>query len=331
MNRWDMGTAYSGRVPGAMTVTKVRPAIHFHQHSCSLEEAVMCRAVWLTIPVVAMSLTPGRGADPDVLDKAPSKFAKSGDHKVHYKSLGDGPTAVVFVHGWCCDHTVWRDQAAALNGKVRMLFIDLPGYGHSDKPKMDYTMDVFATGVDAVLRDAGVNKAVLAGHSMGTAVVRQVYRRSPDKVKALVFVDGALRPFSKDPAEIEKFASNFKEETFKDFAPQFLGRMLGTAPQAVRDRVETMVKNTSPQVAVSSMRGMLDQKLWTDDPVRAPALALMAKSPFWTDDYKAYVKKLVPNLDYQEFDGVGHFLFMEKPAEFNAALTEFLKKQGVTR
>jgi pimeloyl-ACP methyl ester carboxylesterase len=79
------------------------------------------------------------------------------------------------------------------------------------------------------------------------------------------------------------------------------------------------------------MRGMMDEKLWTDYPVKVPAQALMAKGRFWTDEYKAYAKKLVPALDYREFDGVGHFLFMEKPAEVNAALVEFLRKQGVVR
>jgi pimeloyl-ACP methyl ester carboxylesterase len=39
----------------------------------------------------------------------------------------------------------------------------------------------------------------------------------------------------------------------------------------------------------------------------------------------------VPDLDYREFDGVGHFLFLDKPKEFNAALAEFLKKQGVMK
>src|SRR5258708_1722398 len=100
-------------------------------------------AFWMVLPVVALSLNLARGEEPaDVLDKAPSKFAKSGDLKVHYKSLGEGKTAVVFIHGWCCDLTVWREQAASFNGKTRMLFVDLPGYGKSDKPKMDYTIEL---------------------------------------------------------------------------------------------------------------------------------------------------------------------------------------------
>src|SRR5262249_25270170 len=203
-------------------------------------------------------------------------------------------------------------QAAALDGKVRMVFIDLPGYGKSDKPRIDYTMDVFAKGIDAVLKDAGVEHAVLVGHSMGTPVVRHYYRLFPARTKALVFVDGALRPFTKDPAEAEKFLSRYKEETFKDTAPKALaGMMAKTTPAAVREHIERLVTNTSPHVAISSMRSMVDPKLWKEDPVKVPAQALMAKSRFWTDDYKEYLKKLVPDLDYREFDGVGHFLFME--------------------
>src|SRR5947209_1200604 len=133
----------------------------------------MRRSRWFVLPVLALSVSWARGEAPaNVLDKAPSRFARSGDLKVHYKSLGEGDTAVVFVHGWCCDHSVWRDQAAALDGKARLLFLDLPGYGKSDKPKADYTIDFFARAIDAVLQDAGVDRAVLVGHSMGTPVVR---------------------------------------------------------------------------------------------------------------------------------------------------------------
>jgi pimeloyl-ACP methyl ester carboxylesterase len=293
----------------------------------------MRHALWLALPVLAVSLSLSRGGGPDnVLDKAPSKFARSGDLKVHYKSLGDGKTAVVFIHGWCCDLSVWRDQATAFDGKVRMLFVDLPGYGKSDQPKVDYTMDVFARGIEAVLQDAGVEQAALAGHSMGTAVARQYYRLFPKKTRALIFVDGALRPFSKDPADTDKFMSMFKEETFKEMAPKFLAGMLPpNAPAAVKERVTELVTSANPRVAISSMRGMFDQKLWKDDPVNVPAQALMAKSPFWTKEYKEYARKLVPDLDYREFDGVGHFLFMEQPKQVNEALAEFLKKQGLVK
>jgi pimeloyl-ACP methyl ester carboxylesterase len=291
----------------------------------------MLRAAYRAVPFLAIALvTSLHAADP--LDKAPSHFAKSGDLKVHYKSIGDGKTAVVFIHGWCCDHSVWRDQAVAFDGKCRTLFVDLPGYGKSDKPKGDCTIELFAKGVIAVLQDAGIDKAVLVGHSMGTPVVRQVYRIAPEKVKSLVFVDGPLRMFTRDPAQTARFLDMFKEETFRETAPKvIIGMLPPQAPADVRDRLVKLAAAADPRAAISSMRGMFDDKYWKDDPVTVPAQALMAKSPNWTDDYKAYAKKLVPALDYREFDGVGHFLFMEKPQPVNEALAQFLTKLGVMK
>jgi pimeloyl-ACP methyl ester carboxylesterase len=288
-------------------------------------------SLWLVLPVLALSVNLAHGEAPaDVLDKAASKFAKSGESKVHYKSLGEGKTAVVFIHGWCCDHTVWTDQAAAFNGKVRMLFVDLPGYGKSDKPKIDYTMDVFAKGVDAIVQDAGVEKVVVVGHSMGTPVARQYYRLFPDKTKAIVAVDGTLRPIPKDIADT--LLTVIKEDSVKETATKFLDNMFTpNSPPAARKHIEELIAKTDPKVAVSSMRAMLDEKIWKEDQVKVPVQALMAKAPQWNDEYKAFVKKLVPELDYREFDGVGHFLFMEKPKEVNEALAEFLKKQGVVK
>jgi pimeloyl-ACP methyl ester carboxylesterase len=288
-------------------------------------------SLWLVLPALALSANLAYGAEPvGVLDKAESKFAKSGDQKVHYKSLGEGKTAVVFVHGWCCDHTVWAEQAAALDGKVRMLFVDLPGYGKSDKPKMDYTMEVFAKGVDAVVQDAGVEMVIVVGHSMGTPVARQYYRLFPDKTKAIVAVDGSFRPIPKDIADTLRTV--IKEDSVRETATKYLDNMFPpNSPPAARKRIEELIAKTDPKVAVSSMRAMLDEKIWKEDQVKVPVQTLMAKSPNWDDAYKTFVKKLVPDLDYREFDGVGHFLFMEKPKEVDEALVEFLKKQGAVK
>ncbi len=65
-------------------------------------------------------------------------------------------------------------------------------------------MDLFAAAIDAVMKDAKVERAVLVGHSMGTPVVRQFYRKYPKKTLAIVIVDGGLRPFG-DKAMREQF------------------------------------------------------------------------------------------------------------------------------
>ena len=92
-----------------------------------------------------------------------SKFVDMDHLKVHYTNYGKGDIALFFVHGWSCDETVWAEQAPALAEKIRVITIDLPGHGQSDKPHIEYTMDLYARALEALLRDAKVSRAVLVG------------------------------------------------------------------------------------------------------------------------------------------------------------------------
>ncbi len=288
-------------------------------------------AVFLAVLCTLFAGTTTR-AEETPIDKAPSRFAKLDDLRVHYKSLGEGKTALVLVHGWSGDMSFWRYQVPAFHGKIRLLLIDLPGHGQSDKPKVDYTMDRFARSIHAVLKDAGVDKAVLAGHSMGTPVVRQFYRLYPERTAGLVAVDGALRLFTNKPEDIDKFVGRFTGPDFKESVGKFVESMF--TPQtsdAVRQQIQGVMPSAPQHVAVSAMKAMFDLSIWKDDAIKVPVLVLMAKNPFWSADYEKYVHKLAPELDYQVMDGVGHFLMMEKPREFNDLLAGFLKKQGLLK
>jgi pimeloyl-ACP methyl ester carboxylesterase len=269
----------------------------------------------------------------DPLVKAPSHFVKSDGLRVHYKSLGEGKTTLVLIHGWTGDMNAWRYQVKALAGKGRLILIDLPGHGKSDKPEVKYTMDRFAKAVDAVLADAGVDQAVLAGHSMGTPVAREYYRHHPKKVRALVVVDGALRRFITDPKMVDKLLANFEGPNFKEKGNKFVDSMFlnKKAPAEYQEAVRAAMLGTPQHVALSAMRNMFDPANWKDDEIKVPVLVLMAKNPFWDENYKKYVLKLAPQAEYHMMDGVGHFLHAEEPEAFNKLLIGFLKKQGTIR
>src|SRR5438874_5069416 len=154
-----------------------------------------------------------------------SKFLDVDHLKVHYTNYGKGDTALFFVHGWSCDETVWSEQAPALAEKMGVITIDLPGHGQSEKPQtIEYTMDLYVRAIDAVLSDAGVKSVVLVGHSNGTPVIRQYYRKFPAKVKALVVVEGPLRPFF-DKASIKKFVAPLRSENYPESAGKVLDGM----------------------------------------------------------------------------------------------------------
>ncbi len=255
---------------------------------------------------------------------AQSRFAELDRMRVRYRDSGKGSDALVFVHGWTCNLNFWRMQFPAFAAGTRVIALDLPGHGESDKPQIAYTMELFARAVDAVLRDAGVKRAVLVGHSMGVPVVRQFYRKYPEKTLALVNVDGALRPFVPG-AEWEKFVAPMRGPNYKEVAGKMIeGMMPPQHPAALKDEVKTAMLATPQHVAVSAFAAMGDDAIWTDDQIKVPALAVLARNPFWPADNEARFRQVAPDLDYRMWDGVSHFLMMDKPQEFNETLAAFL-------
>src|SRR5205085_8336274 len=79
-------------------------------------------------------------------------------------------------------------------------------------------------------------------------------------------------------------------------------------------------------VAVSEFEATADPDLWKEDKIDVPVLAILAKQPVWSAEYEQFVRRLAPKVDYQVWQNVSHFLMMEKPREFNAALSAFLEK-----
>lgn len=135
-----------------------------------------------------------------------AEFTTVDKARIYYEVSGSGSPAVVLVHGWTCDTTFWRFQQPDLAKRFRVMALDLPGHGKSDKPQIEYSADIFARAVLGVMKAAKVDRAVLAGHSMGVTVVRRAYDLEPSRVAGLVSVDGSVFRF-----ESEGAAANFRE------------------------------------------------------------------------------------------------------------------------
>lgn len=264
--------------------------------------------------------------------KAEDHFAKLDAMRVHYQNYGKGKDALVFVHGWTCNLSFWKANAPAFAGQSRVIAIDLPGHGESDKPQITYSMDLFARAIDAVLQDAKVERATLVGHSMGTPVIRQFYRKYPAKTRALVIVDGSLKPFP-NKAAMEKFLEPMRGPNYKQLAEGMVSSMV--AP--IKDKTEaaeikTAMLSAPQHVMVGAMDAMLDDSIWKEqDKITVPTLALLAKQPNWSPEYETFVRELVPGIDYQVWEGVSHFLMMDEPQKFNDAMMAFLKKNGLIK
>jgi pimeloyl-ACP methyl ester carboxylesterase len=260
---------------------------------------------------------------------AKSHFASFGTNRVHYVVEGKGSHSIVFVHCWAGNLGFWNEQVPALKNKARLVLIDLPGHGQSDKPHTAYTMDFFAQAVLAVMRDAHVDKATLVGHSMGVPVICRVYKQAPERVAALVAVDGTLRKIKTTAEQADQFTARFRDPDYREKTRQFMGTMFPVpGTEAVRDRVVSEMLETPQYVMLGAMEGMFsaDQPDWDPQHLSVPLIVITAPNQMWNDQYKEYARGLSAQVEYRSFEGVGHWLMLEKPAEFNTTLVDTLAK-----
>lgn len=253
--------------------------------------------------------------------------ADGSGRRVHYRVFGAGDPALIFIHGWGGSSEFWRANAPAFAPRHRVLVLDLPGHGQSDVPVEDATLGQFAAAVTAVQHEAGIGRAVLIGHSLGTAVACRCLRDHPATVAALVAVDGALFAYPVTPAQRETLLNRFRGADYQAEVAKFIRALFRQRHDpALLAEVTAAVLRTPQRVLVSAFADLLRAPAWELPSIPVPLLSLCAPSPLWNEAYLARARALAPLLEHRALPGAGHFLMLEQPAEFNAALADFLQR-----
>lgn len=236
---------------------------------------------------------------------------------VHYAAQGSGP-AIILVHGWTCDETSWAAQVAALSGKYRVITLDLPGHGKSAVPARDkFSMKRFADAVEAVRAAVGVDKAVLVGHSMGAVVIRQYALSYPQHVAGLVAADGPLdvRAFAAIPNGGAPLTLDARKAMIE-------GMFVPETPATMRAQILKTMLGTPDVTANGAGYAMFDAANQSKQIITIPALSVFAGKTSFPQDGKT--AEMLSDWKGTQIAGTGHFLMMEKPAEFNRLLTDFV-------
>jgi pimeloyl-ACP methyl ester carboxylesterase len=268
----------------------------------------------------------------DTLESVSSNYSEIDSIQVHYKVHGEGDHSLIFVHGWGCDINVWSEQFDYFKNKYHLVFIDLPGYGKSDKPQIEFTLDLFAKSVKTVTDDLNITKPVLIGHSLGFPVCIEAAKLYNNIEPILCNVDGVYLHFPDDSIErnnytneINGFASMFTGEGYKDNVLGFVnGFITEQTPENVKEYMLSTMTQTPQYVGYPSMISLINEKYWTEDISEISTLAIYAKNADLPEDNEEYLRFLFPNTTYHEMEGVGHFLMMEKSEEFNNMLENFI-------
>lgn len=242
-------------------------------------------------------------------------------------------TAVLFIHGYPLDRTLWSAQVAGLE-HCRRIAPDLRGFGLSDAPDLGYSMHTWADDLAAVLDTLQVDEAVVVGLSMGGYVAFEFLRRHRERVKALVLMATRMEADSAEGRKgRDQQASLAREQGAEAIADAMLPRLMAPgAPAHLVERVRAMILATPvPGIigATSAMRDRLDSTLLLSALEGLPTMIVVGSDDQLTPVAASEaMQQTLPSAELAVVPGCGHLPPMEAPAQVNSLLMGFLKKLG---
>ncbi len=239
---------------------------------------------------------------------------------IYYEVHGDGP-AILLSHGFTATGRMWEGQIDMLARDRKAIVWDMRGHGRSDSPADPARYSEAATVADiaAILDDVGAARAVIGGHSLGGYMSMAFHRDHPDRVAALVLC-GTGPGYRKDEA---RDAWNVTANAMGDRLQENGLRQLD------RFGVESRGKDhKSVEGLVMAARGMLTQRdasvMSSLEHIRAPTLVVVGSEDKNYLNGSKYMASKIPGAEHIVFEGAGHAANIDKPAEFNKALGDFL-------
>ena len=249
---------------------------------------------------------------------------------IAYDDVGDGPP-IVFLHAFPLDRAMWDPQVSALAHRARCIAPDLPGFGGSSSSRPP-SMEQWADDVAALLDHLDVRRAVIAGLSMGGYVALALWRRHPERVRALVLADTRADADSPDARERrrELIALAEREGSAAVAARQLtglIGRSTRERAPALVEHVRRLLERAPVPGIVGALQGMMARPDATTTlaTISVPTLVVTGDEDVLTPPRDGRrMHERIPQSDFELLAGAGHLSSLERPAAFNHLLGELL-------
>ena len=245
---------------------------------------------------------------------------------------GEGP-AVLFVHGYPLDRTLWQHQLGALTG-FRRIAPDLRGLGLSDAPDLGYSMATYADDLAALLDALHVDQAVVVGLSMGGYIALEFARRYRARLRGLVLMDTRAEADAPEVRKAREAAAQVaRERGAAAIAAQMVPTLFApgaaqTMPQVV-DRVRAMMEAAPVKGivgALAAMRDRADNTPFLRELGEVPTLVVVGEQDQTTPPRVVRgVAEGIPGAMLSVIPGAGHLPPVEQPLATTRVLTEFLQ------
>jgi pimeloyl-ACP methyl ester carboxylesterase len=266
-------------------------------------------------------------------------------HRVFYRAAGSGPV-IVLVHGITSTSATWANVLPYLAERFTVIAPDLLGHGESAKPRGDYSLGAYASGIRDLLMALGHERATFVGHSLGGGIAMQLAYQFPEHCERLVLVDsGGL---GRDITALLRAASLPGSELVLPLlvnervlgAGRMVGRLLGRVGLRVHTDLGEVLRGHASlsdgearAAFIHTLRTIVDplgQRVDASDRLylaqAIPFLILWGeRDPIIPVEHARAAHRLVPGSRLELFPNAGHFPHLDDPLRFVALLIDFME------
>jgi pimeloyl-ACP methyl ester carboxylesterase len=253
--------------------------------------------------------------------------------EMSYDDTGGSGAALVLLHGFPLDRSMWRGQAEALGREFRVVAPDFRGSGETPLGVGDVTMETLAEDMAALLDELNLGRVVLGGLSMGGYVAFEFFRKFPERVRALVLADTRPQADTEEGRRArEENARRALKEGMAPIVESMLPKILSAGTRegggGVLERVRAMMLGMNPQGAAAALRAMAVRRDQTDllPSINVPTLVIVGEEDSITPpEVAGAMNAKIEGSRLVVVEGAGHLSNVEQPEEFDRALVEFLR------
>ncbi len=265
-------------------------------------------------------------------------------HTVGYLRAGEGPL-VVLVHGITSSSQVWRETMRQLSETHTVIAPDLLGHGRSAKPRGDYSLGAYASGIRDLLGVLGFERGTAVGHSLGGGIAMQFAYQFPEYCERLVLMSSgglgrevnpllraATLPGSEVVLPILTHSYALRAGEVVASAVGRLGLQFGNDVAEFARGYASLTEPGARHAFLHTLRAVIDsggQRVSALDRIylaeKIPLLVIWGDSdPIIPPEHGRDVLELVPTAQLVELEGAGHFPQLDEPYEVARALADFI-------
>lgn len=257
-------------------------------------------------------------------------IALCGDIEIGYEDVGQG-LPVVFLHGFPHDRSLWAPQLGALMDRCRCIAPDMRGFGESTV-RGPYSMNRYADDVVALLDALHIERAVIAGLSMGGYVAFAMWRRHRARVRALVLADtragaDSTEGRAKRRTMIETVRAEGLEPLLDSQVTGMLGKTTREKHPELGDAVRRMLARAPAEGVAGALEAMIARPDSTDTlaTIDVPTLIVVGDEDVLTPPRESRaMHEAIRASRLEVLSGAGHLSNLERPAAFNHVVSEFV-------